>query len=150
VNEINAVLAAISATVGDYARRFENYSREAWNFRSAPGKWSKKEILGHLIDSAHVNTDRLIRAQVEEVPSIVYAQDEWVAASCYANIDSAVLIAWWRMLNERLLSTARHCPVENYSRKCRWHDGEVITLAFLLEDYHRHMLHHLAQLDAAS
>jgi hypothetical protein len=150
VNEINAVITTISETVGDYARRFENFSREEWNSRSAPGKWSKKEILGHLIDSAHVNTDRLIRAQVEEVPSIVYAQDEWVAASGYANIDSAVLIAWWRMLNERLLSTARHCPAENYSRKCRWHDGEVITLAFLLEDYHRHMLHHLAQLDASS
>ena len=149
MNETSAVIEAISATVGDYTLRFENTTGEWWNYRSAPGKWSRKEILGHLIDSAHVNTDRLIRAQVEEVPSIVYAQDEWVAASGYADIDSAVLIAWWRMLNQRLLSTARNCPGENYSRKCRWHDGEVITLAYMLEDYHRHMLHHLTQLDAA-
>ena len=150
MNEISDIIETISATVGDYARRFDNFGQEAWNFRSAPGKWSRKEILGHLIDSAHVNTDRLIRAQVEEVPSIVYAQDEWVAVSGYGSMDPAVLIAWWRMLNERLISTAMRCPEENFSRMCRWHSDEVITLAFMLEDYHRHMLHHLMQIDSTT
>lgn len=35
-------------------------------------KWSKKEILGHLIDSATNNHQRFVRAQFEMNPEIVY------------------------------------------------------------------------------
>jgi hypothetical protein len=41
-------------------------------YKPAPDKWSKKEILGHLIDSAANNHQRFIRAQYENIPTIVY------------------------------------------------------------------------------
>src|SRR4030095_2595683 len=36
------------------------------SLKPAPGKWSKKEILGHLIDSATNNHQRFVRTQMTE------------------------------------------------------------------------------------
>jgi len=52
-----------------------------YTFKSSPEKWSKKEILGHLIDSAQSNIRRFIVAQYEDEPKILYNQDKWVVIS---------------------------------------------------------------------
>ncbi|MBK9046740.1 MAG: hypothetical protein IPL74_08565 [Bacteroidetes bacterium] len=46
-------------------------------------KWSKKEILGHLIDSATNNHQRFVRGQFETVPEISYDQNNWNTFSYY-------------------------------------------------------------------
>lgn len=62
------------------------------------GKWSKKEILGHLIDSATNNHQRFIRAQFENVPVISYDQNNWNACSRYNQVDSKQLVSFWAVL----------------------------------------------------
>lgn len=42
-----------------------------------PAKWSKKEILGHLIDSATNNHHRFVRVQFETNLKISYDQNKW-------------------------------------------------------------------------
>ncbi len=42
-----------------------------------PNKWSKKEIIGHLINSATNNHQRFVRCQFETIPKIVYDQNKW-------------------------------------------------------------------------
>ena len=70
--------------------------------KPSPGKWSKKEILGHLIDSAQNNIRRFVVSQYEEKPHIVYAQDEWVKAGGYQQYNTADLIELWQLLNKHL------------------------------------------------
>jgi hypothetical protein len=45
--------------------------KENLKVKPGPGKWSRQEILGHLIDSAANNHQRFIRVQFEEAPAIL-------------------------------------------------------------------------------
>ena len=58
-----------------------------WESRPAPNKWSNKEIIGHLCDSAMINLQRFVRCTYEENFKLVYEQDEWVATQRYQEMD---------------------------------------------------------------
>ena len=113
---------------------------------SDPRRWSKQEILGHLIDSATNNHHRLVRAQFEQVPVITYNQDEWVRCHQYREMNAGALIDLWAAYNMHLLALASCLSGEALARKCGTGGPEPVTLAFLVDDYVRHMEHHLAQI----
>src|SRR5947199_200177 len=84
-------------------------SDEAAARRSAPGKWSKKEILGHLIDSAANNHQRFVRLQIED--QIVfpgYRQNDWVALQYYSDRTWRDLVELWLAYNRHLAHVIRH------------------------------------------
>src|ERR1017187_5893471 len=81
--------------------------------KPAPGKWSKKEILGHLVDSASNNHQRFIRIQYQDKPSIAYDQDQWVALHAYNTFDSHRLIEFWEIYNRLLLHIIKNIPAQN-------------------------------------
>lgn len=118
---------------------------EAFESKPAPEKWSKKEILGHLIDSATNNHQRFVRAQFEAEPFIRYDQNGWNEASGYSKMDREHLIAFWKIYNQHLVLLIRQIPKENLDRTC--HTGEEAhTLEWLIVDYVVHLEHHLRQL----
>ena len=81
-----------------------------------PDKWSRKEILGHLIDSAGNNLQRFIRTQYEDEPSIIYDQDTWVRLNNYQEATLSKLIDLWRLLNEQILRIIESTPPENFKK----------------------------------
>ena len=115
--------------------------------RPAPGRWSKKEILGHLIDSASNNHQRWVRAQL--APSIEfpgYEQDAWVRSQAYQTEPWADLVELWLALNRHLVHVIEEMPPESLDHKCIIAGRAPVTLASLIEDYASHVEHHLAQL----
>ncbi|WP_153796347.1 DinB family protein [Foetidibacter luteolus] len=114
--------------------------------RPAPGKWSKKEILGHLIDSAANNHQRFVRGQFEQEPQIFYAQNEWVSFQQYNTASMQQLLALWQAYNRHLAYIISLVPAESLGRQCRGRDGNLYTLSYLIEDYLVHMEHHLKQI----
>lgn len=112
-------------------------------FKPSPTKWSKKEIIGHLVDSAMTNIRRFIVAQYETEPHIIYNQDKWVNFSNYQNYNSSELIQFWYSLNKHLANILKNIPAENFQLKCKTED--VHTLEWLAEDYLKHLKHHLHQ-----
>jgi len=116
-----------------------------FSMKPEPSKWSKKEIIGHLIDSATNNHQRFVRAQFEDMPSIVYDQDKWNQHNYYQQIDKQQLIDFWTIYNRQLATLARLMPTQFWQRECKTNGGQNHTLAFLLEDYVRHLEHHLRQ-----
>src|SRR5262249_57497371 len=71
--------------------------------RSAPGNWSKKEILGHLLDSAANNHHRFVRAQqVKELTFPAYEQEHWVSSQGYEERPWEELIDLWRLYHPPL------------------------------------------------
>lgn len=119
---------------------------EEFSLKPAPGKWSKKEILGHLLDSAANNHQRFVRAQFEDVPFIVYDQDNWNGASRYGDMDGAHVISFWEAYNRHIAEIIKRIPEQALSRLCRTHEPEPVTLQWVIDDYVRHMEYHLRQI----
>lgn len=108
-------------------------------------KWSKKEILGHLIDSATNNHQRFVRAQFESNPEINYDQNKWNKFNFYQEIESIQLIHFWTSYNRQLLEIIKRIPKESLIKQIKIGES-LITLEFLIIDYVEHLEHHLKQL----
>lgn len=115
--------------------------------RPALGKWSRKEILGHLVDSASNNHQRFVRAQEgAEMRGPGYAQDHWVAAQGYQGRDWQELIALWEAYNLHLAHVIRAIPAARLATPCIIADREPVTLLYVVQDYLAHLRHHLRQI----
>ncbi len=110
----------------------------------ADGGWSVKEELGHLVDSAANNHQRIVRAQLEDAPAMPdYDGKKWVTLHAYQKRDWHMLIEMWERLNQLLLAAAEAVPETGWWRTCTVGSSEPMTVQFLLEDYVSHMREHL-------
>ncbi len=140
-----AIAAQLDETLETAGPRLVAISEEAAGTRPGPHQWSKKEILGHLIDSAANNHQRFVRLQIEDslvLPS--YQQNEWVHAQNYGGRDWQDLINLWLAYNRHLAHVMRHSGLNALRHTWRAPGGEH-DLEFLIGDYLRHLRHHLAQ-----
>ena len=117
------------------------------SIKPAPGKWSKKEILGHLIDSAANNHQRFVRLQLSariDLPG--YDGDEWVRVQGYQDRPWREIIDLWVMYNMQLAAVIRN--VDTKALRNVWHtpDGQELDLEFIIRDYVVHLRHHLDQI----
>lgn len=129
--------------------------------RPAPEKWSVKEIVGHLIDSAANNHRRFVLAQIR--PGLTfdgYEQDDWVAAQRYQDSPWPALVGLWQAYNHHLMQVASSIPADILNRPQRDHNfyhiasrsvpkGEPTTLGFFIDDYVFHLEHHVKQIEDA-
>src|ERR1700761_4691287 len=89
-----------------------------WAHKPAPEKWSKKEIIGHLIDSAQINLQRFVRCTYTENFKLVYEQVEWVEAQRYQQTDINELLALWKLLNTQIVRVLANYPENRLHTKC--------------------------------
>jgi DinB superfamily len=132
--------------ISEAGQTFDKMTNEEWNFRSAPAKWSKKEILGHLIDSAANNHQRFVRAQFEDTPSITYAQDNWVSSQKYADEPAEYIIELWTSYNKHLSYLISIIPEDKLKNHCDIMQDKPVTLEWVITDYVRHLKYHLDQI----
>ncbi len=116
--------------------------------RPAPDKWSAKEIIGHLIDSAANNHQRFVRAQfgITDLQPYRYAQDQWVGVQHYQSADWPALLSLWHYYNVHLAHVIAHLQPEYLDIQLDVWD-EPATLRYVAEDYVRHLKHHLNQIN---
>lgn len=113
-------------------------------------KWSKKQILGHLIDSAANNHQRFVRApqSTGEFSFPIYRQESWVELQNYQARSWAELIAFWKSYNQHLAHVIENIPAAKADTLCRIGESEPVSLKFLVEDYIAHLQHHITQITA--
>jgi hypothetical protein len=112
-----------------------------------PGGWSRKQVLGHLIDSASNNHQRLVRAALQ--PSLDfprYDQDGNVRVQAPQEADWSVLVSLWAAYNRYLAHIIARLPAAKLETVCRIGPDEPVTLSFLANDYLAHLVHHLRQI----
>ncbi len=134
-------------------------SEEAAAQRPAEGKWSPKEIIGHLIDSASNNHQRFVRAQfTKELVFEGYGQDDWVSAQQYQTANWHELLILWRTFNLHLVHFMENMPDEIRTQQRTVHNLHQIasakvpedlptSLDYFMGDYVQHLQHNLVQIE---
>lgn len=147
-------------TIEEAAARLLLITEAESRIPGSEGKWSAKEIIGHLIDSASNNHQRFVRAQFQDdLVFARYEQDKWVQAQQY-NLESwPLLVQLWKSFNLHLLHVMAQIPNEVRLRPHARHnlhqvawkrvsEGEPATLDYFMRDYIEHLKHHLRQANA--
>lgn len=116
-----------------------------------PGGWSRKQLLGHLIDSASNNHQRFVRAMLQ--PSLDfpgYDQEGNVRVQAVQEAEWPLLVSLWAAYNRYLAHLIAYIPASQLDTPCRIGAGEAVTLGFLASDYLTHLRHHLNQIGVAN
>jgi hypothetical protein len=133
LNELREKLAAVPAELADVPWR--------------EGGWTRKQIVGHLLDSATNNRQRFVRAATDgQFEGANYAQDGWVAAHGYAEQSWKTLLEWWNVEHDILAAVVDRIPDKRLGAPCTVGGDEPVTLQFLVEDYIDHQQWHMRQI----
>lgn len=148
--EIKKVIDRLQQHINLAPSEFLKYPEGELRRKTAPDKWSKKELLGHLIDSAANNHHRFIKIQFLPQPFFVegYAQNDWVRIQNYNEKDTEQLVELWKVYNEHILFIMQNTSDKNLNIKIKAEDPfeNADTLFFLMKDYVDHMDHHFKQI----
>lgn len=121
---------------------------EELSYKPTPEKWSKKEILGHLIDSALNNLRRflIILYSYRNYEIRPYDQDYLVQVNHYQEADLDHLVTLWQSLNKQIAVIVKDMPIKKLEHEVFIGPDEKRTCQWLIEDYIDHMNHHLDQI----
>ncbi|HTQ29552.1 MAG TPA: DinB family protein [Puia sp.] len=128
-----------------YTVMLESITEDNYSFKPRPEKWSRKEILGHLVDSAQNNIRRFVVGQYEDNPRITYRQDDWVTIAHYQEYPVKDLIDLWVLLNKHICRVLTSMPESLAKRTVDTNATEFHSIEWLAQDYNKHLLHHLHQ-----
>jgi hypothetical protein len=147
MEEIIETIERLLSELGSYV---ETADAQALVFKKDAKKWSKKEILGHLIDSGTHNLHRFIEITEEDKPYRVrsYQQDVMVRENDYQQMETADLLTFLLLVNGRIIVVLRKQTTQNLAHPIILSDGKPETLHFLIEDYVSHLAHHCKQIIA--
>ena len=115
--------------------------------RPKPEKWSRKEILGHMIDSACNNQQKFVRMMQQaklEFPG--YAQDDWVLLQDWANADWEQMVLLWQQYNLHIAYLIETISPDYYSHEIVIEGTGPFRLDFIMPDYVEHFKHHMRQI----
>jgi uncharacterized damage-inducible protein DinB len=131
--------------------KYESLSAEELLQHPAPGKWSRQQVLGHLIDSAVNNLKRFTDAQLQDQPYIIvsYKQDGLMEVNGYQELPLQHLLHLWQALNQQIIFVVKKIP--EAKRSCtvqpQYNHTGTETLEWLICDYVAHMKHHLGAME---
>ncbi|MBL7814222.1 MAG: DinB family protein [Saprospiraceae bacterium] len=112
-----------------------------------PEKWSKKEVLGHLIDSACNNQQKFVRTmQQTHLDFVGYQQNAWVALQRYNEADWTTLIDIWVAYNQQIAHIIEHADPSVLEHTITIEGTGPFSLSFIMADYGEHLKHHLLQI----
>ena len=150
-------LREFEETIRNAAVRLHEMPAEE-SLKSAGGEWSRREIIGHLIDSAANNHQRFVNAQFkDDLVCPGYDQEQWVSSQKYSDEPWPELVELWRSYNLHLVHVVSRIPDEVRVRPRDKHSldqiafktvapSEPTTLEYLIRDYLDHLKHHLDQI----
>lgn len=145
---MQATIDKIETLLGQGHAYFTSHDEENLRMPIAEGKWSRKQIIGHLVDSALNNLQRFTEIGYKPQPYIYreYHQSELVRINDYQNMNALELLRLWILLNRQIMRVMASQDEERLNLKVQFTDGEISDLRFVMTDYPEHMAHHIKQI----
>jgi hypothetical protein len=146
-DSMNTLSAELIAVVDNAEATLRKVTEQDSRTPALTGGWSRKQLLGHLIDSASNNHQRFVRASLQdslEFPG--YDQDGWQSVQAVQEVPWQTLLALWVNYNRYLAYIITQLPTEKLDVPCRIGSNQPVTLRFLAVDYLNHLAHHLEQI----
>ena len=118
------------------------------SYKPEENKWSKKEIMGHLVDSSLYNLRRFTEVMFESKPYKIttYNQDELVRVNRYQNMDIEDILDLLKTTNNRIIEIIRHMTDAELALFVHLPDNSYQSVEWLIQDYVDHMKHHINQI----
>ncbi len=146
-NTFAAIGSDLRATVDQAQPLLGELTDSATSARPHPTKWSQKEILGHLLDSASNNHQRFVRAALQgELVFPAYDQEQLVILQRFGGMQWTFLVEFWAAYNRFLAHVISVLPAESGDATCVIGNNQPATLAWIAQDYVAHLRHHLNQI----
>src|SRR4249920_3404829 len=147
ISVMKKIAADLAMAFTDFLNR--DLLSKDWNYKAGPDKWTKKEIIGHLIDSAQINLQRFVRSTYTENFTLTYDQVEWVDAQHYISADIEELLELWRLLNRQIVRVLENYPTHRLQIQSDTGKTAVCfhTVEHLAQDYVNHLNHHLKAIE---
>ena len=146
-NTFSLIASDLGRTVAQAKPLLMKLDNADTSVRPSENKWAKKEILGHLLDSASNNHQRFVRATLQG--SLTFPGYDQNAAGRSSELRRDRLEFPRRFLG-RLQPLSRPCdrPPAGRSGKvtCNIGNNAPATLGWIAEDYVAHLKHHLNQI----
>ncbi len=137
------IVQASSAQLNETLAFLRAIPPEKADYRYAPGKWSVKEVIGHLLDSERVFAYRALNfARGNTAPLPGYEQEEYVIAGEFDAYDMTDLISEYEQTRCGNLGFLRHLPATAWSRTgvASERSFTVRALAFVMVGHERYHL----------
>lgn len=151
--EVAAAMQLLETLLSSIPAGYRKLSQEALLTPPAPGKWSRQEVLGHLIDSAINNLKRFTDIQLTEEPYRVqtYMQDGLVAVNHYQELPLAHLLNLWEAVNRQIILVVNRISADKLACELepQYEQTGTKTLGWLVCDYVSHMQHHFRAIGLA-
>ena len=142
-----AFLTEFKNTVLQTYAELRAISEDAASEKPSEEQWSIKQLIGHLLDSASNNHQRIVRLQnFDEIEFPYYQQDEFVNVNHYQTQNWEILLDFWKSYNLHIVHLIENLNPAKLNNIWDTPDGKLLTLGFIVEDYLRHLQHHLGQI----
>ena len=146
-NPFSAIATDLGRTVAQAKALLLKLDNADTSVRPSENKWAKKEILGHLLDSASNNHQRFVRATLQGSLTFPgYEQNALVDLQRFSDVDWNFLVDFWAAYNRFLAHVINSLPAEAAKVTCNIGDNKPATLGWIAQDYVEHLKHHLNQL----
>ncbi|HKQ53357.1 MAG TPA: DinB family protein [Pyrinomonadaceae bacterium] len=136
------VVAVLGSQIEETLALLRSIPEERGSFRYAPGKWSVKELLGHLIDSERIFSYRALRfARDDQTALPGYEQDDYVRNGSFDAVPLNELAQEFASVRQATVLLFKHLDAEAWTRRGLANESpaSVRALAYMIAG---HELHH--------
>ena len=145
---MNSTISRLNQLITKGEAYLKTTHRQKLAAKPKPTQWSKKEILGHLIDSARYNLRRFTEIHVKSnmYQIVDYEQDELVLVNDYQRAEPKDLTMLWVSLNKQIIHVIKQQNEKTLQIQAKLPNQKTTNLLFLINDYLEHMEHHVKQI----
>lgn len=139
----------IKKTLDEWEQPLLSLSEEIITNRHNHQNRTIKQLLGHLIDSASNNHQRMTRMQYNShliFPDYTQDNDRWIAIQDYQHADWKNLVLLWKSYNLHIMHVIKSMNKSMLNNHWIDFEGNQVSLLAMIEGYPLHLNLHMSEI----